>query len=175
MKISSSNDKNPIPNVTVASRLHEKFWWLQSYCAPTNTRNLNFFASCKKIVINIMASLKNDFLTMAAGALAWGCAIPAVKFAGKSVANRGHTPIALVAGLSIAYGTTPLMAYVLNWGTSEHKVRGIALALGTAQVLDGLMHIFLPTFYSKNHNEGIASAGSIFFAAGLLGIFSAYA
>jgi hypothetical protein len=78
-------------------------------------------------------------------------------------------------GVGIAYGTTPLLSCLMGWKTSERKVRGIALALGTACVLDGLVHIFLPTFYSKSYEEGIGCAGNIFLVAGLTGIFSAYA
>lgn len=122
-------------------------------------------------------TVRDDIVTMIAGAAAWTCAIPAVQFAGCSVA-KGGTGVklaAVLAGVGIAYGTTPILAYLLGWKTAESKVRGIALALGTAQVIDGLVHIFWPTFYSKGHREGIASAGNIFLGAGLLGIFSCYA
>jgi hypothetical protein len=53
-------------------------------------------------------------------------------------------------------------------------VRGVALALGVAQVTDGLMHMFYPSFYSSDRDVGIACASNIFLGAGLLGIFSAY-
>jgi len=66
------------------------------------------------------------------------------------------------------------MGYILGWKTQPERVRGIALALGTAQVLDGLVHFFKPNFYSSDHEESLASAGNIFFGAGMLGILSAY-
>jgi type IV secretory pathway VirB2 component (pilin) len=122
-------------------------------------------------------SLRNDLVTMVAGGAAWTCAIPAVQLAGRSVAKggTGTKVAAVVAGVIIAYGTTPLLSYLMSWKTAETKVRGIALALGTAQVIDGLVHIFMPTFYSKSHPVGIGCAGNIFLGAGLLGIFSSYA
>jgi type IV secretory pathway VirB2 component (pilin) len=114
---------------------------------------------------------------MLVGGAVWTCAILPVQLAGRSVAKGGTgTKVAAVAvGAIIAYGTTPLFAYLMSWKTAETKIRGIALALGTAQVIDGLVHIFMPTFYSKNHPEGIGCAGNIFLGAGLLGIFSSYA
>jgi hypothetical protein len=122
--------------------------------------------------------LRDDIMTVIAGAAGWTCAIPAVKVAGRAVANSdsfGTKVAAILVGVGIAYGTTPLMSHIMDWKTPERKVRGIALALGTAQLIDGLVHIFLPTFYSKSYEEGIGCAGNIFLGAGLLGIFSVYA
>ena len=120
----------------------------------------------------------DDMFTMALGAGAWAVAIPAVKIAGTSVANEptGENTtkvLACVVGVGIAYITTPLLSYIRNWKTSNEKVRGIALALGTAQVVDGLCHMFYPTFYTNDPSTGLACAGNIFYGAGLLGIFSA--
>jgi hypothetical protein len=123
-------------------------------------------------------TLRGDVMTLIAGAAGWTCAIPAVQATGLAVANSdsiGTKMAVILVGVGIAYGTTPLVSYVMGWNTSERKVRGIALALGTAQVIDGLVHIFQPTFYSKSYHEGIGCAGNIFLGAGLLGIFSAYA
>ena len=47
-------------------------------------------------------------------------------------------------------------------------------ALGTAQIIDGLVHLFYPSFYHDNPAIGLGCAGNIFYGAGLLGIFSAY-
>jgi hypothetical protein len=47
-------------------------------------------------------------------------------------------------------------------------------ALGTAQVIDGLCHLFYPSFYHNDATVGLACAGNIFYGAGLLGILSAY-
>lgn len=121
-----------------------------------------------------------DAKTIVAGAAVWRIAIPIVKIAGKAVADNKSAFSAkkvavwgLIAGISSV--TTPLFAAVLGWQTPNEKVRGIALALGTAQTLDGLVHTFWPSFYNPEHGPAVASAGSIFTAAGLLGIFSAYA
>jgi type IV secretory pathway VirB2 component (pilin) len=129
------------------------------------------------MTLTTTTNLRDDITTMIAGAAAWMCAIPAVQVAGRSVAKGGTgTKVgAVVAGVIIAYGTTPLLSYLFGWKTAHQKVRGIALALGTAQVIDGLVHIFQPSFYSNGHQEGIGCAGNIFLGAGLLGIFSTYA
>jgi hypothetical protein len=120
--------------------------------------------------------MRSDATTFALGAVAWAAAIPAVQWAGPLVANGGTTGkiIALVVGTAIAASTTPLLARLMGWRTSQERVRGIALALGVAQVLDGLLHFFNPEFYATNHAVGLAAAGNIFLGAGLLGIFSAY-
>ncbi|KAL7560103.1 hypothetical protein ACA910_005359 [Epithemia clementina (nom. ined.)] len=123
---------------------------------------------------------------MAAGATAWALAIPVVQIAGRGItpatmgAGRGGEILsgakilALLVGMGVAYSTTPLLSALMGWKTPSEKVRGIALALGTAQVLDGLVHMLYPSFYDRNPNVGLACAGNIFYGAGLLGIFSAY-
>ena len=129
-----------------------------------------------------------DMTIMAVGAAAWACAVPAVQMAGRGLmASSSHTSsskdefgflvsraAALLVGIGIAAGTTPLLSYLLHWQTPSEKVRGIALALGTAQVIDGLVHLFAPDFYDKDPRVGLACAGNIFYGAGLLGIFSAF-
>lgn len=78
-------------------------------------------------------------------------------------------------GVGLAAVTTPVLGYLLGWRTREERVRGIAIALGTAQTIDGLVHFFYPTLYAADPRVGIGAAGNIFLGAGLLGIFSAYA
>jgi cytochrome c biogenesis protein CcdA len=127
-----------------------------------------------------------DLSTMAVGALAWTAAIVPVKLAGSACAadddavvrrkgrdafNRG---VCVLFGIALAAVTTPALSYLCGWKTSHDRVRGIAIALGTAQTIDGLTHIFNPSFYATNKSVSIACAGNIFFGAGLLGIFSAY-
>jgi hypothetical protein len=122
-----------------------------------------------------MASI-SDLTTMAVGAVGWAAAIPAVKMAGAGVAagGAGEKSLALVIGVGIAAATTPLLSYLLQWQTPHERVRGVALALGAAQVTDGLFHLFWPAFYAVDAHVGLACAGNIFYGAGLLGIFSAY-
>jgi hypothetical protein len=125
-----------------------------------------------------------DLSTMAVGALAWTAAIVPVKLAGSACAdddavvrkgrNAFHRGVCVLVGIALAAVTTPAMAYLCGWKTPHERVRGIAIALGTAQTIDGLTHIFNPSFYAKNKSVSIACAGNIFFGAGLLGIFSAY-
>jgi hypothetical protein len=117
-----------------------------------------------------------DVSSMIAGAVAWTMAIVPVATVGKVVhaGGTGTKVLALILGTGIAAGTTPLLAYVMNWKTQYARVRGIALALGTAQTIDGLVHLFLPHFYNKDHAIGVMCSANIFFGAGLLGIFSAY-
>ena len=117
-----------------------------------------------------------DVKTLAVGAAAWSMAIYPVKIAGHGVATGGtnHKALAVVVGVGIAYATTPLLSALMGWKTQYARVRGIALALGAAQVIDGLVYIFMPTFYSDNDKVGLGCAGNIFFGAGLLGIFSAF-
>jgi hypothetical protein len=67
-----------------------------------------------------------------------------------------------------------LCYYIMGWKTPHERARGVALAIGAAQVTDGLMHLFTPDFYSADRNVGLACAGNIFYGAGLLGIFQAY-
>jgi hypothetical protein len=124
-----------------------------------------------------------DLSTMGVGALAWTVAILPVKMAGSACAddevvrkgrdafNRGAC---VLVGIALAAATTPALAYLCGWKTPHERVRGIAIALGTAQTIDGLTHLFNPSFYSTNKSVSIACAGNIFFGAGLLGIFSAY-
>ena len=123
-------------------------------------------------------SLQDDIKTMVLGAIGWTVAIPAVKIAGSAVAtpsSNGNKIMAVLVGIGIAASTTPILSFVRGWKTPTEKVRGVALALGTAQVIDGLVHIFMPNFYDQNLNVSVGCAGNIFFGAGLLGIFSAYA
>ena len=114
--------------------------------------------------------------TIIAGAAAWTAAVVPVQIVGRAVATGGTgTKIqALVGGIGIAAGTTPLLAYIMNWKTQYARVRGVAIALGTAQIIDGLVHLFVPHFYDENHRIGIMCAANIFFGAGTLGLFSAY-
>lgn len=118
----------------------------------------------------------DDLSSMVAGAVAWTMAIVPVATAGKVVhaGGTGTKVLALILGAGIAAGTTPLLAYVMKWKTQYARVRGIAIALGTAQTIDGFVHLFLPHFYNENHSIGIMCSANIFFGAGLLGIFSAY-
>ena len=118
----------------------------------------------------------DDLKTVAAGVVAWTAAIIPVSMAGKIVSEGGTGTkiLALVLGTGIAAGTTPLLAYFMDWKSQYARVRGIAIALGTAQTIDGLVHLFLPHFYNENHYTGIMCSANIFFGAGLLGIFSAY-
>mmetsp|Transcript_44900 Transcript_44900/g.105353 ORF Transcript_44900/g.105353 Transcript_44900/m.105353 type:complete len:124 (-) Transcript_44900:210-581(-) len=118
-----------------------------------------------------------DVKAMVGGALGWGAAIPAVILAGRVTTPESGTTgkVATVAfGVALAVATTPLLSYLLGWKTQPERIRGVALALGTAQTIDGVVHLLRPTFYSENASEGIASAGNIFFGAGLLGIMSVY-
>jgi ethanolamine transporter EutH len=125
-----------------------------------------------------------DLKIIAAGALGWTIAIPAVQIAGQGVAvtalessdnKMGAKVIAVVVGVGIAAATTKLLSTVMGWTTQYERVRGVALALGTAQTIDGLVHIFYPTFYSKDPAVSVGCAGNIFLGAGLLGLFSGYA
>lgn len=125
----------------------------------------------------------DDVKSIVAGLVAWTAAIVPVKIAGNAVVDTQKSGndmmmnkiVAVVVGVGIAGATTPLMSYLMGWKTPSQKVRGIALALGAAQTLDGFMHLFYPAFYSTNPDVSVACAGNIFLGAGLLGIFSAYA
>ena len=118
----------------------------------------------------------NDAVALAAGAAAWALAVPVVKLVGPAVATGG--PRARIATVLLALGisavTTPLLSRLLGWTRREQRVRGIALALGAAQTIDGAIHIFSPSFYSTNGAAALGSAGAIFSAAGFLGILSVY-
>ena len=118
-----------------------------------------------------------DVKLLVVGAAAWAAAVPLVKFAGPIVANGGPAAkIGMVAfGVGLAACTTPLLSYVLGWRSREERTRGIAIALGTAQTIDGVVHFCWPSFYSTDPRVGLGAAGNIFLGAGLLGIFSAYA
>lgn len=117
-----------------------------------------------------------DLKALVAGAVAWLLVIPAVKLAGSVVAEGGvGTKLGMVAvGAGISVTTTPILSRLLGWTTRADRVRGIALALGAAQTIDGLVHFFAPDFYASDPRVGLASAGNIFLGAGLLGIFSVY-
>lgn len=120
----------------------------------------------------------NDMKALGMGALAWSLAVPAVKIAGTACIENSTTTtnqyICLVFGAGLAAVTTPLLSQLLGWSTPHERVRGIALALGVAQTIDGLVHLFRPDFYANDPRTGLACAGNIFYGAGLLGIFSAY-
>jgi len=147
--------------------------------------------------------MSSDLTTMIVGAAAWTVAIPAVKVAGNGVTTGGNGSkvLALLVGFVIAWSTTPLLSMLMGWKTPNQKVRGVALvstkaagicirsgfisshlltppyplqALGTAQVIDGMAHLFYPAIYHENPNVGLGCAGNIFYGAGLLGILSAY-
>ena len=117
-----------------------------------------------------------DLKALAAGAAAWAAAVPIVKLVGPTVASGKPAAKAgiLLLCLGISAATTPLLARVLGWRSPSERVRGIALALGMAQCVDGLVHFVAPTFYSNDAHAALGSAGAVFFAAGTLGIFSAF-
>ena len=113
---------------------------------------------------------------LAAGAGAWAVAVPLVRAVGPIIARgspaaKGGVVLMCVA---IAAATTPLLARILGWRTPHERVRGVALGLGMAQLLDGAVHTLRPTLYSEDARAALGGAGAIFTAAGALGIFSAY-
>jgi hypothetical protein len=117
-----------------------------------------------------------DAKSLAAGALVWLAVIPVVKWAGRVTVNS-TTPQKLglfALHVAVAAATPPLLTYALSCETSAERLRGVTLALGAAQILDGVAHIVKPNVYSDNAPVAIASAGNVFFAAGLLGVFSVY-
>jgi hypothetical protein len=122
-------------------------------------------------------SISSDLITIATGVAGWSLAIVPVKSVG-AFCGGGDGPankiFAMTLGVGIAYCTTPILSFVLGWTTPYQKVRGVALALGAAQVTDGVMQMWFPTFYNSDHGIGILCASNIFYGAGLLGIFSAY-
>lgn len=122
------------------------------------------------------STTQNDVIALIAGAGAWASVIPLVSFAGQKCVEGGTNTqvIFLVFGVGLAAITTPLLSSILGWKTRSARIRGIALALGMAQTLDGIVHTFYPAFYSNNPYYGIAAAGNIFWGAGLLGIFSVF-
>jgi type IV secretory pathway VirB2 component (pilin) len=144
----------------------------QTYPSRTSYRVVNFAMNAQ------------DLATMLVGAAAWTLAIIPVKMAGSACANENGTAekskaafnksVCMVIGVAIAAVTTPAIAGLCGWRSAHERVRGIAIALGTAQTIDGMMHIWNPTFYSKNRDVAVACAGNIFLGAGLLGILSAY-
>eukprot|EP01033_Poteriospumella_lacustris_P009941 gene9941-7116_t len=117
-----------------------------------------------------------DLTSLGAGVAIWASVIPVVKYAGQVCVDKGNTGknLFLLIGVGIAAVTTPAMSYLMGWKTREAKIRGIALALGTAQTLDGVVHMLYPHFYSTIPSVALAAAGNIFWGAGLLGIFSVY-
>lgn len=121
-------------------------------------------------------SLSADAVNIAAGAAAWGAAVPLVRAVGPIVASgsRGAKLGAYLLAVGISAATTPLLARLLGWRNPQERVRGIALALGTAQTIDALVHFFVPAFYSTNPATALGCSGAVFAAAGSLGIFSAY-
>ncbi len=124
-----------------------------------------------------MPSNAEDLKSAVAGAAAWALAIVPVKLVG--AATTASSPVtnkllALALGAGISAATTPLLSAVLGWKTSNDKVRGVAIALGVAQTLDGVVHIFAPNFYSDDPAVALAGAGNVFYGAGILGILSAF-
>jgi len=116
-----------------------------------------------------------DVKIMVLGALGWAAAVPVVKMAGSSSAKSSTNKlIGYGVGAGISLITTPLLSSLLGWESPHERVRGVALALGTAQVIDGIVHLFYPKFYNRDRDAAILSAGHIFSGAGLLGILSAY-
>lgn len=118
-----------------------------------------------------------DGRALVAGAAAWAAAAPLVRAVGPVVARGSPAAkagvLALAAGISVL--TTPLLARLLGWRTPPERVRGVALALGVAQCIDGLVHFYWPRFYSADAAAALGSSGAVFAAAGVLGICSAYA
>jgi uncharacterized oligopeptide transporter (OPT) family protein len=119
---------------------------------------------------------QGDAVALAAGAAGWVVAIPVVQFAG-SLAKNEQTPnklLVLGLGFVISLATTPLIGYFLGWKTRASRIRGIALALGMAQTIDGVVHMFHPEFYSADKVAAHYASSSIFFGAGVLGIASVF-
>jgi hypothetical protein len=100
------------------------------YYYPISPTQTNAFPE-KLLAFPAMSLFTKDLTTMAAGAMGWAAAVPAVKVAGASVARSGGSFTvmggALVVGIGIAYVTTPLLSYLLDWKTPNEKVRGVAL------------------------------------------------
>lgn len=86
-----------------------------------------------------------DIHAIIAGSVAWAAAVLPVMWVGPLTANGGNTGkvVALVVGVGIAAVTTPLVSSIMGWQTREQRIRGIALALGTAQTIDGIVSAFL--------------------------------
>lgn len=101
----------------------------------------------------------SDLTTIAAGATGWALAIPAAKIAGQGVAAGRPTNqvLALVVGVGIAYGTTPLLSKLLNWRTPGQKVRGVALVRpyqhgwGSAWKVNIIIHYIRTHFLLYSH------------------------
>jgi hypothetical protein len=120
-----------------------------------------------------------DAKALLAGGIAWVCVIPIVRgvgrYTGAQTNDQGtRKAIGMGAGVIVAAATTPFVGAVLGWETSEEKTRGIALALGVPQVIDGVVHLLFPNFYDKDDQVALQCAGHIFLGAGLLGILSCY-
>lgn len=122
-------------------------------------------------------SVHGDLIAIGAGVVVWGAVIPLVRVVARASVSPSPAVATGLLGLhvGIAYATTPILSSLLRWNTPADKVRGIALALGTANALDGVAHLVWPTLYSGDAKEQVAAAGNVFLAAGLLGVFSAYA
>lgn len=121
--------------------------------------------------------MPHDAVLFPLGGAAWLVAVPIVKFACKvSAGNEVGPKIATMAlGALIAAVTTPVASMLVGWKSRDEKVRGIAIMLGVAQMIDGVVHLFFPAFYSSNTQQATAASGNIFFGAGALGIASAFA
>jgi len=123
--------------------------------------------------------LGDDLASLGIGALAWASVIPLVSFAGEAIKRQnssvGPKLLFLGVGAALALVTTPLLARILGWRTRHARVRGIALSLGTAQTLDGIVHMFFPQFYSNDPIAAHYASACVFFGAGTLGIASAFA
>lgn len=118
-----------------------------------------------------------DVSAIVAGAAVWALAIPLVRYAGPIITGSGGARIGMLAVCAvIAAVTTPAMATVLGWRSRAQRIRGVALALGAAQTIDGLVFAFYPALYvAASNTEVLRGVGSgIMFTAGLTGIASAY-
>lgn len=118
----------------------------------------------------------NDATSAGFGVLGWAVAVPVVRLAGEISKSHGDSAKWGVLGLgfSISLFTTPLGGSLLGWKTQDSRIRGIAIALGTAQMIDGVVHMFYPDFYSADPTEARASSAAIFFGAGCLGVLSCF-
>jgi hypothetical protein len=122
--------------------------------------------------ISFMNIVENNWCWISA----WTMAIVPPETIGKAIADGGigTKVFAIVLSAGIAAGTTPLQLYIMDWKTPHARVGDIAIAIGTAQTMDGLVHLFIPNFYNEDRHTAVMCSANIFFLAGLLGIFSAY-
>jgi hypothetical protein len=104
-----------------------KIFKIVKHCIPTVWYLLHLTA----IIIIIATMNADDSKTIIAGAAAWTAAVVPVQIVGRAVATGGTGTkiLALVGGIGIAAGTTPLLAYIMNWKTQYACVRGIAIGI----------------------------------------------